>query len=165
MNFLVKRFFGAWIFIIFSFLSLQAQESRWTGSSRFVLTGYGASNYFYSDEQAGENSFGLNFNPIVLYQAGDNLLFEGELEFEFEEELKTEVEYAQADWTVNDYVTFVAGKWLSPFGTFVEKIHPAWINKLPVSPFVFGHDGLVPFTQVGMHLRGGQIVINAINRD
>lgn len=136
--------------------SAQVGGSSYAGTNRFVVTGYGFSNLSRTDVLA-ENSFSLGFNPIILYQMGDNLLFEGEIEFEVEDgAIKTALEYAQADWLVNDYITVVAGKWLTPFGVFAERIHPAWINKLPTFPLPFEDERrLIPFTQVGLQVRGG----------
>ena len=47
-----------------------------------------------------------------------------------------------------------AGKFLIPFGTFMERLHPAWINRLPTRPLGFGHDGIAPSSGIGIELRG-----------
>jgi len=47
------------------------------------------------------------------------------------------------------------GKFMSPIGQFVQNQHPSWINKLPMTPLGFGHDGAAPTSNVGMALRGG----------
>lgn len=128
-----------------------AQESA---ENRFLLTGYGFATY--TDDDATE-SFSAGFAPILLYRIGERVLFESELEFELEEEeVEVEVEYAQVDWLVHDRLTVVAGKFLTPFGSFIEKLHPAWINKLPTSPLPYQHgQSLVPFGQTGLQVRGG----------
>jgi hypothetical protein len=64
-------------------------------------------------------------------------------------------------YLVNDYVTLGAGKFLTPFGTFSERLHPAWINKLPDAPLPFGHDGLVPGSSIGFDIRGGFPILQA----
>lgn len=101
-------------------------------------------------------SFG-HFNPVFHFQYRDLVLFEGELELEVDDEGATELalEYAQADILVHDYVTFVAGKFLSPVGQFQERLHPTWVNKLPDAPVGFGHGGAQPLSDVGIQLRGG----------
>ncbi len=125
--------------------------------NRFLLTGYGFTTYVDSDAEGGTESFNAGFVPIFLYQVGEKFLVEVELEFEFEDdELETEVEYAQIDWLANDYLTVVAGKYLTPFGSFIERLHPAWINKLPTFPLPYQHgQSVVPFSQTGLQLRGG----------
>uniref|UniRef100_UPI00404ACBE7 hypothetical protein n=1 Tax=Gelidibacter sp. TaxID=2018083 RepID=UPI00404ACBE7 len=57
-------------------------------------------------------------------------------------------------YILNDYMTIRAGKFLLPFGTFMERLHPSWINKLSSVPLGFGHDGIVPSSGVGVELRG-----------
>ncbi|MCH7535184.1 MAG: hypothetical protein IH948_05480 [Bacteroidetes bacterium] len=76
------------------------------------------------------------------------------MEFELEDD-ETEVglEYAQIDYLFSRYSTAVLGKFLTPFGVFPLKIHPAWINKLTNRPLMY-RSGFLPFTNVGAQLTG-----------
>ncbi len=127
------------------------------GDYHFHLGGYAGTNLEVVDN--GENSTfaDVNFNPIFLIGYKDWLQFESELEFETSEEgeeTNVELEYAQADLFLNDYMTLVIGKTLSPVGIFQERLHPKWINKSIDRPI--GFDGIVePKTEVGVQLRGG----------
>lgn len=134
---------------------LAADDGELGADNRFIVTGYGFTTYTDSDE--GEETFNAGLSPILLYRVSDKFLFEAEIEFEFEDEgLETELEYAQVDWLANDNLTVVLGKFLSPFGSFIERLHPAWINKLPTAPLPFQHgQSVVPFSQLGLQLRGG----------
>jgi hypothetical protein len=128
------------------------------GSDRFVLAGYGFAGYQWSD-QGDTNSFVGGFNPIFLFRPTDRVLFEAELEVKLPDDAETEVnlEYAQADITLTDYATLVAGKTLLPFGDFIEHLHPAWINKLVSHPLPFregDEGGILPFSDLGVQLRG-----------
>lgn len=125
-----------------------------SSENRFLLTGYGFLTF--DDPDHGEESFESAFVPIFLYRVSEKFLFEAEIEFEYEdEELEVDVEYAQLDWLINDRATLVLGKYLTPVGTFIEKVHPAWINKLPTFPLPYQHDSsLVPFNLTGLQLRG-----------
>lgn len=125
--------------------------------NRFLLTGYGFTTYVDSDAPDDPESFNTAFVPIFLYRVSDKFLFEAEVEFEFEDDtVETEVEYAQIDWLASDNTTVVMGKFLTPFGSFIEKLHPAWINKLPTFPLPYQHgQSLVPFGQTGLQVRGG----------
>ncbi|NNE47716.1 MAG: hypothetical protein HKN37_13765 [Rhodothermales bacterium] len=138
-------------------LPASAQSASSSGENRFLLTGYGFTTYVDSDGEDGTESFNTGFVPIFLYRISDKFLFEAELEFEFEDDaVETEVEYAQIDWLAHDNATVVMGKFLTPFGSFIEKLHPAWINKLPTFPLPYQHgQSLVPFGQTGAQLRGG----------
>lgn len=132
-----------------------------SAKQNFLLTGYAHALYEKTEGENGSFLLG-SFNPIFLYRFGDKILFEGELEIEVETEeegeSETEVslEYAQIDYAFNDYVTLIAGRFILPLGTFNEKIHPAWINKLPTRPLPYaGHDaGLLPFNDIGVQARG-----------
>lgn len=133
-----------------------AQTGEADSDNAFLLTGFGYST-FTSGNDGGDGSFSLGFTPIFLYKVSDKFLFEAELEFEYEDQT-TEVglEYAQIDWLIGDNAMLVMGKFLTPFGQFIERHHPAWINKAPTKPLIYRHaQSLVPFSQVGAQLRGG----------
>lgn len=147
-----------------------SQTSSWvdrylrtqTGDSRFVLGGYGFGNYVFrgkhGDQNERTNSFRAGFNPVFLYRLNDWIYFEAEPEFELSTTTEVGLEYAKANVFLNDYMTLGVGKYLLPFGEFVERLHPAWINKLVTQPLPFREEtdegGLLPFGQVGAQLRG-----------
>lgn len=146
------------IALVASLMAVQAPawaQDESVPENRFLLSGFGFATF--DDADNAEENFNAAFVPIFLYRISDKFLFEAEVELEFEgDELETTLEYAQLDWLVNDRLTVVMGKYLTPFGTFIEKIHPAWINKLPTFPLPYQHDrSLVPFSQTGLQLRGG----------
>ena len=123
------------------------------GKSRFLLRGYAHSGLEITDE---EISFvGGQFNPLLIFRQSDRLLFEGELEIELEDgETHLGLEYANMSYLLSKSLTFRAGKFLLPFGTFVPNLHPAWINKFPTAPLGAGHDGILPGADIGVELRG-----------
>ena len=139
---------------------VQALEAAQEGvpGHTFLLTGY--MNALYTNPEEGDPFFSTLFAPIFLYKSGDRFLFEAELEFEFEgENTEVQVEYSQLDYMF-DGATLVAGKFLLPMGIFGERVHPAWINKLPIPPPIYaGHGssvGLIPvMSDFGVMLRGG----------
>jgi hypothetical protein len=130
------------------------------GSTKFLLTGYGFAGF--NSPRNGNSTFDAGFNPIFLWQLSDRLLFEGELEFELvtpngtgSSETETSLEYADISYILNDYMTVGGGKFLLPFGIFNERLHPAWINKLPNRPLPFDDDvGIAPEAGIGAFLRG-----------
>ncbi len=129
------------------------------GSDRFLVTGYGFARYRWSD-RTDENTFSAALNPIFLFRPFERVLFEAELEAMLPEEGESEIslEYAQADVELADFAMVAAGKMLLPFGEFIERLHPAWINKLVSHPLPFREPeegGLLPFTEIGAQLRGG----------
>lgn len=126
------------------------------GLTNFLLTGYGTASY--TDRKRSDTNFTATFNPIFIWKLTERLLFEGELELELEEdETELDLEYAQITYLLNDFMTVGAGKFLSPFGIFRERLHPGWINKLPDAPLGYASDAnlIVPKAQIGAQVRGG----------
>jgi len=84
-------------------------------------------------------------------------MLESELDVQINEKGETEValEYLTIDIFLNDYITLVMGKFLSPLGQFRQNLHPSWINKQPTAPIGFGHDQAAPIAEVGIQFRGG----------
>ena len=137
--------------------NLFAQEASKPSKTQFMIRGYGSAGFISTtDEGVTESTFNTgSFAPIFLFKFSDKLMVETELEFEFEDgELETALEYANIMYVMNDYMTVRAGKFLLPFGTFMDRLHPAWINKLSTTPLGFGHDGITPSSGVGVELRG-----------
>lgn len=136
----------------------QALGSYW-GDGRFIIGGYGFGQYDW-DRNANTNSFTAQVNPVFLFRLNDWILFESELEVKLPDDAETEanLEFAQADIFLNKYMTLTAGKFLLPFGDFIERVHPPWIHKLVTHPLPFregDEGGILPFSDIGAQLRGG----------
>ncbi len=129
-------------------------ESLKPGTTNFLMRGYSHAGFEVID---GNSSFvsGI-FAPIFLWKQGDRLLFESEMEIEFEGDgVQFALEYANISYLLNDYLIVRFGNFLTPFGAFNDRLHPAWINKLPTAPLGMGHDPVGPTTEFGAELRGG----------
>ena len=122
--------------------------------TKFSLVGYTTAGIIFSKD---ETSFrNITFNPIFLWKPSEKIFIEAELETELEgEETVIALEYANASFILNKYMTLRAGKFLSPFGIYQDRLHPGWINKLPTAPLGYGHDGVGPSAELGIDLRGG----------
>ncbi|MHC4135497.1 MAG: hypothetical protein ACYTDU_15460 [Planctomycetota bacterium] len=120
-----------------------------------LLTGFAAATF--QNVQGVDSTFSAVVVPIILVRPNDWILFETEIEFELEDdETHVAVGYAQLSFILNDYVTLGVGKFLLPFGTFWERWHPPWINKLPTAPLINAHHGgLIGESGLGIQLRGG----------
>lgn len=129
-----------------------------SGKSKFMLRGYFHSGFegVIADEGSEYNFAGGGIAPILMYKQSDRLFFEAEFEggFSADGEFIWGMEYADMSVVINKYLTVRGGKFLVPFGTFMEKLHPAWINKMATRPLGFGHDGIAPTSDVGLELRG-----------
>lgn len=129
-------------------------ESTRPGTTKFLLTGYAFGGF---EKRTGEAStFTAGFSPILLWQLNDKLFFEGELELgQSDSETEVNLEYAHLTYLLNDYISLGVGKFLTPFDQFPDRLHAAWINKLPDFPLAFNEDeGLVAFSQLGAEVRG-----------
>lgn len=132
----------------------QVLESLKPGTTNFLMRGYSHAGFEVIDDNSSFVSG--TFAPIFLWKQGDRILFESELEIEFEEEgVHFALEYANISYILNDYLVLRFGNFLTPFGAFNERLHPAWINKFPNAPFGMGHDPVGPTREFGAELRGG----------
>lgn len=123
-------------------------------NSKFVLTGYTTAGAKFAKDDTKFNGFSIN--PILLWKPSEKIFVEAELETELEgNETVINLEYANVSYFLNKYITFRAGKFLSPYGIFQDRLHPAWINKLPTAPPGYGHDGVGPSAELGFDIRGG----------
>jgi hypothetical protein len=125
--------------------------------TQFMIRGYGHTglNNVTTNDETESSYVGSAFAPIFLFKHSDKLMFEAELEFVLENnELEIGLEYANVMFVANDYLTIRAGKFLLPFGTFMERLHPSWVNRFPTKPLGFGHDGIAPSSGIGVELRG-----------
>ncbi len=155
------------------------------GNNKFRFTGFTDFSYHQDLENPAISRFAhAGFAPIMIWKPGEKLFFESELHIELEGgthggetggghghsgghgdggagEISHaggshfDLGYANVGYFVNDWFTLVAGKFLSPFGTFNERFHPSWINRLPSAPLGFGHGGSLPSYELGIQGRGG----------
>ncbi len=116
-------------------------------------------------KSSGQNpTFALgDFAPIFLFRANEDTLFEAGFDImlnnnadQFGNRLpgsstSVSLSFAQMDYTLNDYMTLVAGDMLLPLGTYSERA-AGWLNKIPDNPLV--RDMLLPGSGLGAQLRG-----------
>ncbi len=125
-------------------------------ASKFLLKGFGYTNFEKGPDEP--SNFETAFSPIFLWKHGNNLLFEAELEMELGAGgFEVGLGYAQLFYVLNDYVMLGMGKFLNPLNYFAERLHPAWINKLPDMPLGISSMGvpLLGGSQLGVQFRGG----------
>ena len=122
----------------------------------------GTAGYF-NFVTAGQNQVDAQINPVLLVPLGDRWLVESRAEFEgafqrptgggpYGGPVSKNLDYLQADYIANPYVTVTMGRFLTPFGIFNERLYPIWIRSLQQDPLILP---LSAESSDGMMLRGG----------
>lgn len=117
---------------------------------------------FLTSVTAGQTLLDTQFDPVLLVPLGDRWLVEsrGEFEGQFQHQLSgsfggpinKHLDYMQADYIANPYVTVTTGRFLTPFGIFNERLYPEWIRALQPDPLILP---IATASSDGAMLRGG----------
>jgi hypothetical protein len=75
------------------------------------------------------------------------------------------LDFLQADITANRHMTLVAGQFLTPFGTYNERLSPIWISNFEDAPLIFGVGTMGTAHSVGGMLRGSAASTQSLNLD
>jgi len=137
---------------------------RYLGSHTFSVTGAAGVDFLYDQQphaidgipRGSQNTFALDWEPMVLYRPADWILFEGVGSFSFGQN-GTGADLSLADFQIflNDYVTVVGGLFDQPFGDWYENQSPMWVNRFVTAPLPFAVESVVPPAEAGIQLRGG----------
>ncbi len=133
-----------------------------------ILTGNAG---YFTTVDRGNSELAPEINPVLLLPLGNRWLVEARAGFEgdFERQdpngpykgvVSKDIDYLQADYIANRYVTVTAGRFLTPFGIYNERLYPIWIRDLHEVPLIFG---LNPESSDGVMLRGGFAVSSKAN--
>ena len=125
-----------------------------------ILTGNAGTFDFVT---GGHNLIDTQFNPILLVPLGDRWLVESRVAFEGQFQrppgggpyggpVTKHIDYAQLDYIASPYVTITAGRFLTPFGIFNERLYPSWIRALQPDPLILP---ISTAASDGAMLRGG----------
>jgi hypothetical protein len=123
---------------------------------------------FLTSVTAGQTLLDTQINPVLLLPLGNRWLVESRGEFEgkfqrppgggpFGGPVDKHLDYLQVDYIANPYVTITAGRFLTPFGIFNERLYPEWIRALQPDPLILP---IATASSDGAMLRGG-FAVNA----
>lgn len=149
------------------FLSLKPADAQAQEADKPIPIFSGSIGTF-SFVTGGQNVIDTQINPVLLVPLGDHWLIESRAEFEgefqrppdggpYQGRVEKHLDYAQLDYIVNPYLTVTAGRFLTPFGIFNERLYPVWIRFLQPDPLT------LPINTApsdGAMLRGG-FTVNA----
>jgi len=129
-------------------------EGTHEGLFKYFLGGTGSAGYTFKEGKGSTVS--ATFSPHFYFLLGHRAFFEAHVDFKVNnKDVDVNLEFADFLYIVSDDVTLGAGKFLTPFSFFLERIHTSWINKLPDKPFVFSDSqGLAPESTLGAQFRG-----------
>lgn len=71
--------------------------------------------------------------------------------------------FLQADIVASRHLTLVAGEFLTPFGTYNERLSPIWISNFEEAPLIFSVGTMATASSVGGMIRGSAYSNSAIN--
>jgi hypothetical protein len=102
---------------------------------------------FITQFDGGEPHLGPLIAPVLLIPIGNRWLIESRGTFEadmtqrpgssaFHGQVLKSVDYLQLDFIANPYMTVTAGRFLTPFGIFNERLYPIWIRNLQTDPLI-----------------------------
>ena len=136
--------FLCFLFFVATWATAQITDAQSTDNEKPVpiLTGNAGAFSFVT---GGHNLIDTQINPILLVPLGDKWLIESRAAFEgqfqrppqggpYQGPVTKHVDYAQVDYIANPYVTITAGRFLTPFGIFNERLYPIWIRFLQADP-------------------------------
>ena len=124
-----------------------------------ILTG---STAYFTRVTAGQVQDIPSVSPLLLAPFGDKWLIEAKGSFsdtyaknaqgDYIGTLGYGLGYAQVDYIANRFVTVVAGRFVTPFGMYGERLAPNWIRALQAGPLT---SPVISGSSLGGMLRGG----------
>lgn len=130
-----------------------------------VITG--SAGFVYSKE-AGVNALQPILEPVLLVPFGSRFLVEANGELQgfiaqstpngsYDASFFKGVGYLQLDIEVNSHLTIVAGRFITPFDIYGERVGPLWINNFQDDPFIYPIGTRTSGASQGGMIRGAAI--------
>jgi hypothetical protein len=132
---------------------------------------------FVTSTKGGNTSYIPVISPLLAAPVGSHILVESRATIldsffpkgggqpGYAHDLFMGLDFLQADITANRHMTFVAGQFLTPFGTYNERLSPIWISNFEDAPLIFGLGTMGTAHSVGGMLRGSAASAQSFNLD
>ena len=124
---------------------------------------------FFSNTNGGNTTYLPVLSPVLAAPIGPHLLVEsratiletffpkGGGQIGYTSAPFLGIDYLQGDFLVSPHLTVVAGEFLTPFGTYNERLTPIWIGNFEDGPLIFGLGTMNTAMGVGGMLRGSAV--------
>ena len=136
---------------------------RWVYGDGFkavpILTG---STAYFTRVTAGQYQDAPTVSPLLLLPMGDKWLVEAKGSYsdtfsknaqgDYNGTISYGMAYGQIDYIANRYMTFVAGRFTTPFNIYGERLAPNWIRALQTGPLT---SPVTSGSALGGMMRGG----------
>jgi hypothetical protein len=123
---------------------------------------------FFTNANGGTTYF-PEIEPLIAAPVGSQLLFEsrailteawfpkGGGQPGYDHSHFVALTYMQGDYLVAPHLTIVGGSFLTPFGTYNERLSPIWISNFQDGPLISGVGAMGTGTGLGGELRGSAV--------
>jgi hypothetical protein len=155
----LKRVTFGWLFIFFVLFSGAACGQDEGVKPVPVLINYAG---YFTRVTGGQVQDAPSFSPLLLVPFGDKWLIEAKGSYsdtfarnskgDYEGTMSYGLAYTQVDYIANRYVTVAAGRFITPFGIYGERLAPNWVRALQVTPLT---SPITSGSSLGGMLRGG----------
>jgi hypothetical protein len=124
---------------------------------------------FFTNTTGGSTTYLPIVSPLLAAPIGDHFLIESRATLLEDFTPKADgqsgydhthfigLTYLQGDYIASPHVTVVGGSFLTPFGTYNERLSPIWINNLQDGPFIQTLGVMTTGVGLGGQVRGSAI--------
>src|SRR5580698_2405626 len=120
---------------------------------------------FLTNTNAGNTSYQTIAVPVLEAPIGQHLLVESRANIletfspqgngqRYDHSTFLGLSYLQADYIATPHITVVGGYFLTPFGTYNERLSPIWISSFQDAPLIYGIGTMGTGVGTGGMLRG-----------
>jgi len=132
---------------------------------------------FITNTNGGNTTYTPIIAPLLAAPIGDHILVEsratlletyaprGDGQSGYKGSSFLGLSYLQGDYMMNAHATLVAGYFLTPFGTYNERLTPIWIGNFESGPLVYGLGTMSTGSSVGGMLRGSVLSTQHVSVD
>jgi hypothetical protein len=121
---------------------------------------------FFTNTNGGNTTYSPIIEPLLAAPIGSHLLVESRAVLTesffpsgsgYDHNHFVALTYLQGDYIATPHLTVVGGSFLTPFGTYNERLSPIWIGNFQDGPLITGVGAMGTGTGLGGELRGSAI--------